>query len=99
MAGGAHLSTETIFRTAAIGSLALHGQPVRRSGIVPGVTLVIATGSADPVDHDDAELIVDKLWALFRPQLVEWLTSSGALPGLSMAVSHGVQIPCGREWQ
>ncbi|AXW32891.1 hypothetical protein CJO88_05800 [Ralstonia solanacearum] len=99
LTGGDHLSTEAIFRTAAIGSLALHGQPVRCSGIVPGVTLVIATGSAYPVDHDDAELIVDKLWALFRPQLVEWLTSRGALPGLSMAVSHGVQIACGRDGQ
>jgi len=99
LAGGAHLSTEAIFRTAAIGSLVLHGQPVRCSGIVPGVTLRIATGNANPVDHDDAELIVDKLWALFRPQLVEWLTSRGALPGLSMAVSHGVQIACGRDGQ
>ena len=99
LAGGAHLSTEAIFRTAAIGSLVLHGQPVRCSGIVPGITLVIATGNANPVDHDDAELIVDKLWALFRPQLVEWLTSRGALPGLNMAVSHGVQITCGRDGQ
>lgn len=99
LAGGAHLSTEAIFRTAAIGSLALHGQPVRCSGIVPGVTLVIATGGADPVDNDDAELIVDKLWALFRPQLADWLTSRGALPGLSVAVSHGVQIACGRDGQ
>ncbi|WP_459204777.1 hypothetical protein ACQVRY_10210 [Ralstonia pseudosolanacearum] len=93
------MSTEAIFRTAAIGALALHGQPVQCSGIVPGVTLVIATGGVDPVDHDDAELIVDKLWALFRPQLVAWLTSRGALPGLSMAVSHGVQIACGRDGQ
>lgn len=99
MAGGAHLSTEAVFRTATIGSLALRGQAVRCSGIVPGVTLVIATGRVDPVDHNDAELIVDKLWALFRPQLVEWLTSRGALPGLSMTVSHGVQMTCGRDGQ
>ncbi|NKA33308.1 hypothetical protein GO300_01340 [Ralstonia solanacearum] len=66
---------------------------------MPGATLVIATGSANPVDHDDAELIVDKLWELFRPQLVEWLTSRGALAGLRMSVSHGVQIACGRDGQ
>lgn len=97
LAGGAHLSTESIFRTVAIGSLALRGQPVRCSGIVPGVTLVIATGNANPVDHDDAELIVGKLWALFRPQLVDWLTSRAAPAGLRMSVSHGVQIACGRD--
>ncbi len=97
LAGGAHLSTEAIFRTAAIASLALRGQPVRCSGIVPGVTLVIATGSADPADSDDAEQIVGKLWALFRPQLVDWLTSRAAPPGLRMSVSHGVQIACGRD--
>ena len=99
LVGGAHLSTEAIFRTAAFGSLSLRGQPVRCSGIVPSVTLVIATGSANPVDHDDAELIVDKLWALFRPQLVGWLTSRSALAGLRMSVSHGVQIACGRDGQ
>ncbi|MCK4125279.1 hypothetical protein HFK83_23275 [Ralstonia pseudosolanacearum] len=97
LAGGAHLSTESIFRMAAIGSLALHGQPVRCAGIVPSVTLVIATGSADPVDNDDAELIVDKLWALFRPQLVDWLTSRAASAGLRMSVSQGVEIACGRD--
>lgn len=73
LAGGAHLSTESIFRTAAIGSLALRGQPVRCSGIVPGVTLVIATGNADLADHHHAERVADMLWTLFRPQLVDWL--------------------------
>ncbi len=99
LAGGAHLSTEAIFRTVAIGSLALHGQPVRCSGIVPGVTLVIATGNADPVDHDHAERVVDKLWTLFRPQLVDWLTSRAVPAGLRMSASHGVQIACGRDGQ
>ncbi|OHU98956.1 hypothetical protein BLA34_18415 [Ralstonia solanacearum] len=97
LAGGTHLSTEAIFWTAAIGSFALHGQPVRCSGIVPGVTLVIATGGADPADHDDAERVVAKLWALFRPQLVDWLTSRAAPAGLRMSASHGVQIACGRD--
>ncbi|AXV70345.1 hypothetical protein CJO74_14245 [Ralstonia solanacearum] len=97
LAGGAHLSTEAIFRTVAIGSLALCGQPVRCSGIVPGVTLVIATGNADPADHAHAERVVDKLWTLFRPQLVGWLTSRAAPAGLRMSVSHGVQIACGRD--
>ncbi|WP_405124648.1 hypothetical protein [Ralstonia pseudosolanacearum] len=97
LAGGTHLSTEAIFRTAAIGSFALHGQPVRCSGIVPGVTLVIATGSANPATHEDAERIVDNLWALFRPQLIDWLTSRAASAGLRMSVSQGVEIACGRD--
>ncbi|WP_439004736.1 hypothetical protein [Ralstonia holmesii] len=58
---------------------------------------MIATGSADSADHDAAELIVDKLWALFRPQLVDWLTSPAVSAGLRMSVSHGVQIACGRD--
>lgn len=93
--GGPSLSSQSIFRIALIGSMALRGKPVRCVGIVPGVAMVIATGNVTATDGADADRIADKLWIIFRPQLVGWLAARAAPGGMHMTVSHGIQIDCG----
>lgn len=97
LSGGPSLSSHSIFRIAIIGSMALKGKPVRCVGIVPGVVMVIATGNVIARDGDDADRIADKLWNIFRPQLIGWLTARAAPGGMHMTVSHGIQIDCGHE--
>ncbi|MET2526216.1 hypothetical protein [Ralstonia pseudosolanacearum] len=95
--GGPGLSTWTLFRKAAISSLALRGQPVRCSGIVPGATLWISTGSIEVADRDEAERIANALWTAFRPSLVDWVLAcqNAASAGLTVSISDGVRIQCG----
>lgn len=95
--GGPSLSSQAIFRIAIIGSMALRGKPVRCEGIVPGVIMVIAAGNVTPTDGVDADRIADKLWSIFRPQLVGWLTARTAPGGMHLTVSRGIQIDCGHE--
>ena len=61
LSGGPSLSSQSIFRIAIIGAMALRGKPVRCVGIVPGVIMVIATGSVAPKAGGEADRIADKL--------------------------------------
>ena len=64
---GSSLSTAGVVSIAILGSMALAGKPVRCSGVVPGVTLLVSTGGLRSRDSDDADqLIVSGVFSTLR---------------------------------
>ena len=74
LAGGAHRSSHSIFCLAIWGSLHLDGQPVRCTGIVPGVSLCVATGAIKLSDVDPGHLASD-MWRAVDGPLGDWIAN------------------------
>ncbi len=77
LVGGSHRSSHSLFCLAVWGSLHLNGQPVRCAGIVPGVSLRVATGAIKLSDCDPADLASD-IWHAVRARLAEWIANGPA---------------------
>lgn len=89
---GASLATQDLFHMTLMGSIALDGQPVRCSGILPGVTLWAATGGLRPRDGGDAEQVVGEIWHLIHPKLRDWLTMPASPAGITMALGDHIRL-------
>lgn len=95
--GGRDRSSQSIFSTALFGSLALQGQPLRCSGIVPGVSMRISTGSFRPVDDNAVVPAALAMWQEVRPRLVEWLISPVEPAALKVVLKPDIEIEFGRD--
>ncbi|MFM0285647.1 hypothetical protein [Paraburkholderia megapolitana] len=95
--GGPDRSSKAIFSTALFGSLALQGQPVRCSGIAPGVSMRISAGSFRPFDENEFTNAVLAMWREVRPRLVEWLLSPVEPNGLKIVLKPDIEIEFGLD--
>lgn len=88
-------ATQDVFTIALIASMALAGKPVRCSGIVPGVTLLISSGGLrGPQAGDQAEWMAAEVWERIAPKLTDWLTMPTPPAAMTMQLA-GVQIDLG----
>ena len=92
---GSSLSTAGVVSIAILGSMALAGKPVRCSGVVPGVTLLVSTGGLRSRDGDDADQLIDDIWRKIRPGLVDWLTMRTSPAGVTMALGTEIRLEFG----
>jgi hypothetical protein len=95
--GGPDRSTASIFQVALAASLALGGQPVRCSGLVPAVSMRVGAGDLQPADGEDAERILSQVWEAVHRRFVEWLTADASPAGMSITVSPDIRIEFGRD--
>ncbi|WP_240766808.1 hypothetical protein [Paraburkholderia flava] len=93
--GSPERSSQAIFSAALFGSLALEGQPVRFSGIVPGVSMRVGTGSLRLGDDDAVIHAARGIWREVQPRLIEWLTSPVAPAGLKIVLAPDIKIEFG----
>lgn len=70
--GGRHRSSQSIFCLALWGSLHLGGQPVRCTGIVPGVSVRVAAGNMK-LNDKEAIRLSDESWHAVYGRLGKWL--------------------------
>ena len=75
--GGPGRSSHSIFCVAVWGSLHLDGQPVRCAGIVPGVSLRVATGDMKLNDVDPGE-VASGIWRAVCGPLGDWVANGPA---------------------
>jgi len=94
---GSSLSTAGVVSIAILGSMALAGKPVRCSGVVPGVTLLVSTGGLRSRDGDDADQLIDDIWRKIRPGLVDWLTMRTSPAGVTMALGSEIRLEGGAD--
>jgi hypothetical protein len=92
---GSSLSTAGVISIAILGSMALAGKPVRCSGVVPGVTLLVSTGVLRSRDGDEADQLIDDIWGKIRPGLVDWLTMRTSPAGVTMALGSDIRLEFG----
>jgi hypothetical protein len=93
--GGARRSSHSIFCLAVWGSLHLDGQPVRCTGVVPGVSLRVATRAIKLSDIDPGDLASD-IWRALRGRLAEWVASGSAGPRrFGMSSGDGIEVELG----
>ncbi|MEJ8800136.1 hypothetical protein WKR88_28035 [Trinickia caryophylli] len=67
--------------------MALKGKPVRCSGLVPGVTMLISSGGLRPQHGGEAESLAADVWALIAPKLTEWLQMLAPPAGVTMRLA------------
>jgi hypothetical protein len=95
--GGPNRSTQSIFSLALWGSLELGGQPIRCTGIVPGVSLRIASGTAEARDDEHAIALAAQAWSAVYPRLVKWLIDGPTSAVLNMPMRGGLEIQFAKE--
>ena len=95
MVGGSHRSSHSLFSLAVWGSLHLNGQPVRCVGIVPGVSLRVATGAIKLSDCDPNDLASD-IWHALRTRLADWIANGPAgARKFGMSSGDGIEVEFG----
>ena len=95
LVGGPHRSSHSIFCLAVWGSLHLDGQPVRCTGIVPGVSLRVATGATKLSGVDPGDLASD-IWHAVRARLADWVANGPAgARKFGMSSGDGIEVEFG----
>ncbi|SDG68364.1 hypothetical protein [Paraburkholderia phenazinium] len=92
---GSSLSTAGVVSIAVLGSMALAGKPVRCSGVLPGVTLLVSTGALRAPGGNEADQVIDDIWGRIRPGLVDWLTMRTSPAGVTMALGSDIRLEFG----
>ncbi|MFD2998110.1 hypothetical protein [Ralstonia solanacearum] len=93
MSGGPTRSTQSLFRIALLASFALGGKPVCCVGVVPGVTLWIASGSTiQSRDFEEFDWDADGVWRKVQPELAGWLGMPPAPPVAQMNLGKDLHM-------
>lgn len=87
---GASKDTADLVHIALELSFAWRGKWIRCSGIVPGATMWVTVGELRPMDDGEKLQLVEDIWAVVRPKLVDWLRSRAVAEQLSLRLTHGM---------
>jgi len=97
LVGGRYRSSHALFCLAVWGSLHLDGQPVRCTGIVPGVSLRVATGATKLSGVGPGDLASD-IWHAVRARLADWVANGPAgARKFGMSSGDGIEVEFGWE--
>lgn len=93
---GADWNTADLLALGLEASLAMGGKSVRCTGIVPGASMRVTAGPLSPFDDGDKAVLLDEIWNLLLPHLVEWLRAPGFAPPVVLRIigSQDSRICC-----
>jgi len=82
-------SPEALFNLTLIGSAILDGQPIRCSGIVPGVSMRMMVRFHPRAHEIKPEHYAQQVWRCVRPIFDDWLVEPKRVPGFTMEIEGG----------
>jgi hypothetical protein len=87
-----------LFELSLIGSMALDGQPLRCSGVLPGISMRISVKTFPSAHRMEPRAYCERLWKAVQPPFEAWLVHPAQAPAMTIEIEKpGLEVTFARD--